>query len=399
MIGFVGDSCTGCGACAAICPKKCISLAPHELGHLYPHVDTSICVNCGRCDDVCPALVANDGGPFTGEAYAFQANDRELLADSSSGGAFGVIADNWISNGGIVYGAVWERRSGAHHIRASKRDELASLRRSKYVQSSLDGVYAEIMRDLDMGFDVLFVGTPCQVAAVKAVCAQRRKKMGQLVTIDLICHGVPSSLFFRDYLNWMEAKAGARVTEYASRDKARAGWSYLGSISFDEADAQVIRADDPYVVLFGQGAVFRPSCYACPYACANRVGDLTLGDLWGAESLDLDFDFKLGLSAVLVNNGRGGELLALCQSDARISVVSFDDIARNNWNLLHPSVQPEQRNELIGVYERDGFAGLAIATTKAFRGAMIKNRMKQLMPTGIKRFLKRMVGKVQRYVG
>lgn len=399
MIGSIGDSCTGCGACAAICPKKCISFEPHEFGHLYPDIDAEACVNCGRCDDVCPALGVNGDGPFTGEAYAFQAIDRELLADSSSGGAFGAIADRWISSGGIVYGAAWEHGSGAHHVRASKFDELTRLRRSKYVQSSLDGVYAEIVRDLDAGLDVLFVGTPCQVAAVKAVCAQRPKRSGRLATIDLICHGVPSSSLFRDYLNWMEVEVGARVTEYASRDKLRVGWSCLGSISFEGSEARAIRADDPYVMLFGQGVVFRPSCYACPFACAKRVGDLTLGDLWGAESLDLDFDLEFGLSAVLVNNERGGELLASCQDGAQISAVAFDDIARNNWNLLRPSEAPEQRKELIKAYEGDGFAGLARASSRVFRGVARKNRMKQLLPTCLKRALKRTVGKVQRHVG
>lgn len=396
MIEIVGDSCFGCAACAAVCPKMCISFEQRELGHVFPVVEEGACIHCGKCRSVCPALASKVPGPFTGQAYAFQALDEDLLKDSSSGGAFGLLSADWIAKGGVVYGAAWSHGQGARHIRASRQDELARLRRSKYVQSSLGGVYGDLVCDLDAGVDVMFVGTPCQVAAVKAVYGLRTRR-GRLVTVDLFCHGVPSSALFEDYIDWMGVKNGLPVTEYASRDKVRAGWSCLGSISFGCTEARALPADDPYVMLFGQGAVFRPSCYACPYACAEREGDLTVGDLWGAESLDLGFDLDLGLSAVLVNSDIGRELLRGCSHSARMVEVSFDDIARNNRNLLHPSEAPAKRDELVEVYARDGFSGLAEATSRLFWSEAIKNRLKQLLPTGFKRVLKRTFAKGRRH--
>lgn len=395
MIGSVDKACTGCGACAAVCPKGCITFERREFGHLFPIVDETACVHCGSCRNVCPALAFHEAEPFSGESFAFQAFDRDLLADSSSGGAFGTVAARWVASGGVVYGAVWERGFGARHTRAAGPRDLAPLRRSKYVQSSLEGVYARISADLVAGMNVLFVGTPCQVAAVKAVCGHSACR-GRLATIDLVCHGVPSATLFEDYVEWAESRAGAKMTAYASRDKVRAGWSYLGSAAFGEAETRVIRADDPYVMLFGQGAVFRPSCYTCSYACAARVGDLTLGDLWGAESLDLGFDLDLGLSAVLVNTDTGQELLDMCAGDARIVTVSFEDIARNNRNLVTPSEVPAQRAALAEAYERGGFLELAGATSRAFRREAMKNRFKQLLPTRLKRALKRAIGKAAR---
>lgn len=398
MIRSVGDSCTACGACTVVCPKGCISLERRDLGHLFPVVDVMACVHCGMCRDVCPALVPRENGVFTGEAYAFQAFDKELLADSSSGGAFGLLARNWIANGGVVYGAAWERGFGAHHVRASSEDELPLLRRSKYVQSSLDTAYAAVVCDLEAGTDVLFCGTPCQVAAIRAVSC-RCTRRGKLATVDLVCHGVPSSALFEDYLDWKETKAGVRVIAYASRDKMRSGWSCLGSITFDGFKTQALRADDPYVLLFSQSVALRPSCYTCPYACAVRVGDLTIGDLWGAESLDLDFDLNLGLSVVLVNNEVGHGLLDSCSDDARMIPVLFDDVARSNRNLLQPSEVPAQREIFVEAYERYGFFGLAAAVSKVFGREGKKNRFKQMMPAGLKRVLKRMARKGARYNG
>lgn len=398
MIESIGEACVGCAACSAVCPKGCISFERRELGHLFPIVNSSACVRCGKCQGVCPALDLCEFGPFQGEALAFQVLDRNLLADSSSGGAFGAIAAYWIEQGGVVYGAAWERGSGAHHARAATAEELIPLRRSKYVQSTIEDTYDGISADLDAGVNVLFAGTPCQVAAVKNVCGGRAGN-GRLVAIDLVCHGVPSAELFEDYLMWLEERTGARVIAYASRDKVRAGWSCLGSVKYDGSKARALRADDPYVMLFGQGAVFRPSCYACPYACASRVGDVTLGDFWGAESLDLDFDLDLGLSAVLVNSEAGRELLSACAGGARMQLVAFDDIARSNRNLLEASAAPIQRSALAEAYERGGFSELAVATSRAFRSEATRNRVKQLMPSSLKRAMKRLIGKAARHDG
>lgn len=399
VIESVGSTCTGCRACASICPKKCISFESREFGHLYPVVDTGACVSCGRCQETCPALMACEGDPFYGEAFAFQALDGNLLADSSSGAAFGVIASRWIEEGGVVYGSMWDRGCGARHTRVDSVDELGALRRSKYVQSSLEGVFDQIRNDFEAGRRILFAGVPCQVSAVKTVF-RREGVPCRLTTIDLVCHGVPSAALFEDYLTWLQSKKRSEVVAYHSRDKKHSGWSCLGSVVLRRngtVKEGALPANDPYVMCFGQGATFRSSCYTCAYANFTRVGDITLGDFWGAERLCLGFDLNLGLSAVLVNTEAGWELLASCKREARIVPVTFADVAKGNSSLIAPSLEPVTRRMLQEAYEKGGFSALANATSQAFRREAFTSRLKQLMPTGLKRMLKSVAGLADLY--
>lgn len=386
MIESVGSACTGCGACVSSCPKSCISMEERELGHAYPVVDAGACIHCGVCQRVCHALKPFEQGAFEGRSFAVQAIDERILADSSSGGVFSLLAEETLRKGGVVYGSQWSRGTGAVHMRAASFRELPTLRRSKYVHSETTRIFKLVRGDLTAGADVLFVGTPCQVAALKAFLGRDHKG---LLTVDLVCHGVPSSTLFEKYLQWLEERTGKPLVEYNSRDKNAAGWSYLGSFRTEAGPTSVLPVDDPYVLMFNQNATFRECCYTCPYAEARRVGDITLGDFWGAERLHLGIDLDKGVSVALASTERGLRTLErACESCAFVEEVRFEDAARSNANLTRPSSLPPEREEFADVYASGGFPAVASLAGHRYKKEILKNRIKRAVPTPIKRFIK-----------
>lgn len=386
MIESVGSACTGCGACAALCPKSCISMEERELGHMYPVVDGSSCIGCGACLRACHAVKRFEQGAFEGRAFAVQAKDREILADSSSGGVFSLLAEEVLRKGGVVYGSRWSRGKGAAHTRAASLRELPALRRSKYVHSDTVRIFETVRDDLAAGAEMLFVGTPCQVAALKAFLVRDPEN---LTTVDLVCHGVPSSAFFEEYLRWFEECAGKPLVEYNSRDKGAAGWSCLGSFRAEAGPTSVLPVDDPYVLTFNQNASFRQCCYACPYAGARRAGDITLGDFWGAERLHLGVDLDGGVSVALASTEKGLRLLErACKDSAFVEEVRFEDAARSNANLTRPSSLPPEREEFADAYASGGFPAVASLAAHRYKKEILKNRIKRAVPTPIKRLVK-----------
>lgn len=386
MIESVGSACTGCGACVASCPKSCISMAERELGHIYPAVETEKCIRCGACQRACHALRPFGRGAFEGRALAIQASDERILADSSSGGAFSLLAEEMLRKGGVVYGSRWSRGKGAVHTRAASPRELPALRRSKYVHSDTTGIFELVRDDLAAEAEVLFVGTPCQVAALKAFLG---RDLENLVTVDLVCHGVPSSAFFEEYLRWFEDRAGKPLVEYNSRDKSAAGWSCLGSFRTEAGPTSVLSVDDPYVLTFNQNASFRQCCYACPYAGAKRVGDVTLGDFWGAERLHLGIDLDKGVSVALASTEKGLRMLErACEGSAFVEEVRFEDASRSNANLTRPSSLPPEREEFADAYASGGFPAVASLAAHRYKKEILKSRIKRAVPTSIKRLVK-----------
>ena len=386
MIESVGAACTGCGTCSTVCPSSCIVMEKRELGHEYPAVDAQACVGCGKCLRVCHAVKGFAQGGFAGRAFAVQAKDPRVLEDSSSGGVFTLLASAVLDSGGVVYGSRWSRGHGAVHTRVSSLEGLAALRRSKYVRSDTTGVFDFVKRDIDKGIKVLFVGVPCQVAALKTFLGTSYEN---LVTIDLVCHGVPSSAFFEDYLCWFEKRVGKRLVKYNSRDKIAAGWSCRGSYKVEAGTTSALSVDDPYVLAFGQGSIFRECCYTCPYAGPRRVGDITLGDFWGVERLRLGIDLDGGVSVVLVNTETGQSLFEqACEKVAFVNEVRFEDAARSNVNLTHPSKMPVERRQLADAYVTGGFAAVASLSKRVYKKEIVKNRIKRSVPDSVKRFIK-----------
>lgn len=213
MLNIDFEKCTGCGACLQKCPKKCITWQEKEFGFKYPYIDKAKCINCNLCEKVCPVEKQNYIN-YTQRAFAVVNKSEEVLLDSSSGGAFTSVANKVLSSNGIVYGCSMENFK-VKHVRISSVDELPKLRGSKYVQSDTKSTFSQVEKDLETSKNVLFVGTPCQIAGLKSFLG---KEYSRLLTVDIVCHGVGSQKYFDKYIECLKSENG-QIGELKFRDK------------------------------------------------------------------------------------------------------------------------------------------------------------------------------------
>lgn len=288
------EHCTGCAACANICPVGAIRMATARDGFVYPEIDASRCTNCGLCQKTCPELTKVSLHARPSECHAVMATD-ELRAKSSSGGVFSLLASACLKEGGVVYGAAFDEKLKLRHLRVDSESGLAALRGSKYLQSSIGLSFQQVRDDLKAGKKVLFVGTPCQIAGLRNYL---KRDFEDLLLVDLVCHGVPSQQVFDAYLK--ELYPNDPVVGIDFRNK-RDGWggSYLLLLLLLSGN-KVYRKDheDGYMCAFMSGVILRDSCHNCQYAQMRRVGDFTIGDYWGAKKEDND---GKGTSLVFLN--------------------------------------------------------------------------------------------------
>lgn len=292
--------CTGCAACVNICGKHAIIMKPDIKGFLYPSIDNDLCVNCGMCEKICPGNRPADFNP-QGEIYAALAKDDRIRSQSSSGGIFSVLADMILKQKGIVFGAVFKKSGEVEHIWISDKAQLLSLRGSKYIQSNIGNSYKEVKRFLDEGRKVLFSGTPCQIAGLKAYL---QIPYPNLLTIDLLCHGVPSSAVFRRFIQYQEEKNRSKVIQVLFREKTPGWQQFSVKLCFENGTEQI---DNSFLRVFLEDKVLRESCHHCKYIGTKRVGDITLGDFWGYRESEPELieNDDLGISFVSLNTEKG----------------------------------------------------------------------------------------------
>lgn len=335
------QDCTGCGLCTAVCPVHCISMRQGQLGHLYPGIDTSACIDCGACRAACPSNLPDDALGFTlpDEAYAAWSNDLSEYLTSASGGAASVLARHFLSSGGIVYGcAVCPGKDGqqfdVRHIRIGKEEELVQLKGSKYVQSRIADILPSLKNDVRAGQRVLFIGTPCQAAAVKRLF---RREPDNLVVADLVCHGVPSLAMLQQHIARRLRISPAEVDNISFRDSSgfRLGIKDgEGRQLYVSRPLEGLRTEDLYYCLFMDGFTYRESCYRCRYARPERTADLTLGDFWG-----LDRSVRTpssGVSLVLPVTEKGKAALDILRKGMTLVPRPVREAVRGNEQLRHP---------------------------------------------------------------
>ena len=334
------EQCCGCGACAAVCPAGAIVLVS-DGRFSYPRIEEEKCVGCGRCEAVCSFKLPKDEAPNCLAAYAVKA-PKDVRAVSASGGAFTLLSDAALAMGGAVYGAVFDEAMRVVHVRAADAAERDRMRGSKYVRSDTSGVYGQIKADLAAGVPVLFTGTPCQAAAVKAVCGES----DLLYTADLICHGPASPEIWRQFIALLEEKYGKQVTDFSFRNKAVSWREYSPKVTF--ADGGTAGADDltgSFTELFRYELCLAPSCADCRYASCRREGDVTIGDFWGVEKAFPELDDGAGVSAVMVNTEKGKKLWEAASAGAEAIPCAWEQIAAGQVNMKQSAVpSPESEN-------------------------------------------------------
>ena len=296
--------CTGCTACASICPRDAISMARDREGFAYPVVDPNVCVHCGRCTSVCPILAERPKGALPAVFAAWNQND-EVRKDSTSGGVFTLLAEYVLESGGVVYGAAFDDRMHLRHVACFRKEELWRLRGAKYVQSDLNGIFREIKRWLEVR-PVLFSGTPCQVDGLYHYLGRRPDN---LLTCDLVCHGVPSPGVWENMVQQMESRRHQPLRAVRFRNKVT-GWkdSHFTAVYSDGRvdSAPLFRTE--YGRAFGRALFLRSSCHQCPFTSLSRPGDLTLGDFWGLRPDELPDQQQKGVSLLLVNTPHGSHV-------------------------------------------------------------------------------------------
>jgi ferredoxin len=302
------EDCCGCTACMNKCPKNAIKMVEDKEGFLYPQVDKEKCVDCGICKKVCPIINKPKERIFEQKAYIFQNEKEEVRRDSTSGGFFSSIGENVIKNNGVCFGAAFDENFVVEHQEANKLENLKKFRKSKYVQSNLGDVFKKIEKYLKESKTVLFSGTPCQVAGLSSYLG---KEYENLILVDIMCHSVPSPLFFEKYKEYILKKLNAKkILSINFRDKSRYGYKYsMMTVKTDNGVYSEGIDTDPYLRAFFGDYSIRPSCYNCQFKTKKRISDITIWDCFNINEIDKSFDDDKGTTRILVQSKKGEEVL------------------------------------------------------------------------------------------
>lgn len=341
------NKCTACYACYNICPKNCINMIEDECGHVFPEIDKKNCIECGLCKNYCPSISGVERIK-SNKAYAGWSLDEEERRSSSSGGAASVFSKYIIDNNGVVFGVAVKAGMEVEHIKVETAVELDNLKGSKYVQSKIGSIFKDIKECLTNNKMVLFIGTPCQVAGLKKYIKNDYKN---LITVDLICHGVPSQKLLKDYIVSLDDNIKADNISFRDENGFNFKIVYDNKISIN-----IPMKESLYYIGFMNSLFYRENCYTCMYANINRVSDITIGDFWG---LGNDKQFKhskeQGVSLILPNTEKGNEFVKGCSNKLFLEERDIMEAINGNSQLRKPSNIHRNYYKFKRKYKKYGF--------------------------------------------
>ena len=371
--------CCGCHGCASACLVGCISMEPDQEGFMYPHIDKSQCIDCGICEKICP-MAKNYELLSEPTAYACYSLDENIQGASSSGGVFSEIARWVIESNGVVFGAAFDEKFNVRHIWVDNLKDLEKLRGSKYVQSDIGRAYEQVKAFLKQGRMVYFTGTPCQVAGLYSFLGEKNEN---LITQDIICHGVPSPAVWRKYVAYRQKKA--KLCKVSFRNKENGWKQYRIFMEFEDG---TIYAKDPfndsYMHSFLTDICLRPSCYQCEFKSKSRVSDITLADFWGIEKVIPELVNDNGISLVLLHSQRGREILGSIRDRLFCQQVDVDGAICYNTSAIRSAIPHPKRDEFL----------VCVMNADSWKQAEVFVRVPLI--TQIKKVIKRVAKKVMR---
>lgn len=371
------NECTGCNACVNVCPKNAIATKKVLSGSFFMEIDEQKCINCGKCEKVCP----NNAEPqyhYPLQAYAGWATSSAVQVHAASGGAASSFYRYAVKNQIKFAGVQMNKEFEAHFKLGENKEDIIAFRNSKYTFSFMDDIYIKIEQFLKEKQRVLFIGLPCQVAAITNYVAKLTEK-DNLITVDIVCHGTPPANYLQEHIRAVAKKKRSAYDMCYFRDPLYETDKFVFSLYKDNKKNpdyhKRVNSDDLFQIGYHKSYIYRENCYNCKFAKRQRVGDLTISDYWG-EPLDKN---AKQLSNILVNTEKGKVFLEKVKEDGLLTLYERDleEPFRLDKQLNHPSVKTKEREKFISEYIN--CQDYEKAAYKIFGKAAVKNRMIEIL--------------------
>lgn len=389
--------CTGCGACENICAKQALSMKYDEYGFLHPAVDDDKCVSCMACVTVCPNNTEIPKN-YPSKSFVCHAKNVEEQLSSTSGGIASMIVRYLINHKGVAYGCAMNAIGTARHIRITDICEIDKLKGSKYVQSEVGDTYSLVRKDLREGRSIVYVGTPCQIAGLRSFL---KTDYENLLTIDFICHGVPSPLYFQEEIKCLvQKKQSIDDISFRNKEKQKDGSykSVYGIFVKEKSGNVLVNQKFPfnrYIVAFIENLFYRESCYTCNYASPERVSDFTLGDYDFKDTpVDRLPEAEKIISLMTINTEKGKKIFNLIKDDICAEELNYDTIVTRKNQLRHPSIKHHNTPVFMELYKNRGYIVAIEKTIKQDLRRWRKNHiLSRILNIGVVSYLYKLVKK------